>query len=398
MSDQCKVEVAWGDDPYDTTQTWVDVSADVLRVEASTSTRSSEFDAFSAGTAQIVLQDFDRDYDPTYASSPYVNDFVWGTQVRVRSVSPAETVWHGWVTRFQPAKATGRQTTTITAMDGLGLLAEWNIPVAAAAGEGDLPDGRIGDVADTANWPSGWRDLDASGSDLQSTTYSKTALALMIEAARSNAGLIYHCPHSGNLVYEHREAVATRTRTANVQASFGGVGELGIVDGSLELAAVGDGFRNIVKVTAAGGSTVKTAGSVTSTQAEKAVAVSVPLLYQSDAQTLADFWFDLFSQETAHPYRWSTMAYLGTDAVNANVLSVRCRDRVNVEWDLGPGGAENDDVLVNGIRHQIDAGRWLVSFTAEAAAPYDALDGPPTSWLLLDDVTKGQLNQEVLGY
>lgn len=396
VSDVVKVELAWGADPHAASPTWTSLQTEFQRISATTSARASVADSFAAGTCTVELLDHDRDYDPSYASSPYAGDFLWGTPLRVRVLQQPSTwitVWRGWATSFTPNPITGAPYTTITAVDGLGILSEQNLAEVAATGSGDQVDERVGDVLDLANWPAGSRDLDLCSPDLVATTRGRTALAELQAAALAEGGLIYHQPADHTLVLESRHALAFRTRLATSQASFGGTGELGIVDGSLRLAGVGDAFRNVVEVTNADGYTA-TEGTVTSTQIERTTAVSVNSTGTHQADALAEFLYDLWATEVPAPIAWATDAYLFSTAVNDDVAAVRLRDRVNVQR---PGTAENTDVIVNAIGLDITPERVRFLFAAEPASVYDNLNGAG-SWLVLNDATDGLLNTGELGY
>jgi len=90
-----KVEIAFDSAPTDTTLIWEDVTADLRAAEGIHPTRGRNFelDRMEAGRMDFTLENRDRQYDPTYASSPYYPNVKPTRAVRLR----AQTVDDGIV-------------------------------------------------------------------------------------------------------------------------------------------------------------------------------------------------------------------------------------------------------------------------------------------------------------
>jgi hypothetical protein len=87
------VGIAFGYTPADATPVYTDVTAYVMAsrgVNISTG-RSSELDTYQPGTASFVLNNSGRRFDPTYASSPYVNQIRPRLPVKITATYSAVT-------------------------------------------------------------------------------------------------------------------------------------------------------------------------------------------------------------------------------------------------------------------------------------------------------------------
>lgn len=402
MGNHCAVQIAFGDDPYTASKTWTTVTADVRRLRATTSRRASDFDAFGAGSISIELDNRDRDYDPLYSGSPYVNDFKWGTPIRVLGHKGGfvfVTVWQGFARRFTPRYTSSTDSVTVVeGFDGLGLLAEASLTEIASAYAGDRVDTRIGRILDDAGWPSGDRDLDISGVTLQATTWGEPVLSALTAAAQADGGFVYYEPNQGVIRFEHRHAVQTVTRMASSQETFG-TGGVDILNGTLTVEGVGDLLRNVVHITREGGAQ-SSAGTLAATEAEKAIDRTVAVEYDSQAQTLADYLLDLYDTEIASPNRWAILtASAGQAAGGAEFagFDTRLRDRVTVAYDPPGTGTESVGVFIDSVAHDIDQSRWITSYGATSVDQYDALSGSG-SWLVIGDATQGKVGTGRVGY
>lgn len=388
--DKLTARVAFGDDPHTVSNTWHTLTG-VRRVVTTTSNRTRTSDSFVAGSAQITVDASDREYDPTYSSSTHAGDFKWGTPVEVYDDS-TRYLFRGYAVRFTPKPGTFDSETVIDCVDGLGLLSEFALPGQAAAFAGDSGQTRMTRILDTVNWPTDDRELDAERSLMSSTVYGIKALSEIVRVGQSVGGLIYHSPHDNSIHFEGRHAVQTRSRMATSQATFG-TGGYGIIEGSLIVPGVGDGFRNIVRVATPDGVT-HTAGSITATESERAIDRS------SSAQrvgSLPQFLLDLYGTETPAPGKWQVMAAIGSTSVDQAAAATRLRDRVTVAYDPAGAGTESFEVLVNSITHVATASDWTVTFTAEPAEPYDDLTAAG-EWMEVGDATLGQVGTGKVGY
>jgi Concanavalin A-like lectin/glucanases superfamily len=118
------VEVAFDDGPYVASPTWTDISSYVRSINIRRG-RNDDLSVFT-GTANLVLSNNDRRFDPFYTSGPYYGKLLPRRQIRIRSIVESSTyaVFRGFVAGW-PVSYTeaGRDSTvTVEAFDALSLL------------------------------------------------------------------------------------------------------------------------------------------------------------------------------------------------------------------------------------------------------------------------------------
>jgi hypothetical protein len=125
------VFIAFTDGPYVAAPAWTEVTTYVRGLSIHRG-RSSDFDQFDTGTAQLVLDNRDRRFDPFYTSGPYYTYLTPRRQIRV--VGEANGVIYevfrgyiaGWPVEWTDAGYDS--TVTIQAFDALGLMANEVVP------------------------------------------------------------------------------------------------------------------------------------------------------------------------------------------------------------------------------------------------------------------------------
>lgn len=128
-----KVEIAFAANWYDLSPTWTDVTSDVRQITTSRG-RTSDLQPFDAGTAQIVLDNRARKYDPLNTSGPYYGNLKPRRQIRI-TADPGTGI--GYVGVFKgftggfPTTWTDAgydSTVTVECFDLLGLIADQKLP------------------------------------------------------------------------------------------------------------------------------------------------------------------------------------------------------------------------------------------------------------------------------
>lgn len=156
-----KVELALGSDPYDTTPTWVDVTAyvrDDPGVMVSRGNVGQLGAPVTTGTCSFLLDNRTRRFDPSYAAGPYFGQLKARCQVRVTATWAAVdyVIFRGFITGPQVVGTDGGKDSVvqIVAYDALSILARTLLSTGA--------DGPTG-VYITALTPTLWlRSLTAS--------------------------------------------------------------------------------------------------------------------------------------------------------------------------------------------------------------------------------------------
>jgi hypothetical protein len=142
------VYIAFTDGPYVASPAWTEVTTYVRGLSIHRG-RSSDFDQFDTGTAQLVLDNRDRRFDPFYTSGPYYTKLTPRRQIRVVGQIGGSTyeVFRGYIAGW-PVEWTDAgfdSTVTIQAFDALGLMANEIVPT-------DWPDYYTTPTAPLAYW------------------------------------------------------------------------------------------------------------------------------------------------------------------------------------------------------------------------------------------------------
>jgi hypothetical protein len=126
------VYIAFTDGPYTATPAWTEVTTYVRSITTHRG-RSSDLDQFDTGTAQIVLDNRDRRFDPFYTSGPYYpNGLTPRRPIRIVGQIGGQTyeVFRGFVAGWPVtwSEAGKDSTVTIQCFDALGLMANEVVP------------------------------------------------------------------------------------------------------------------------------------------------------------------------------------------------------------------------------------------------------------------------------
>lgn len=125
------VEISFDDGPYVASPTWVDITSYVRDITIHRG-RSSDFDQFDTGTAQLVLDNRTRLFDPLYTSGTYYGKLLPRRQIRIRGTANSTTydVFRGYIAGWPVtwSEAGYDSTVTIQAFDALGLMANETLP------------------------------------------------------------------------------------------------------------------------------------------------------------------------------------------------------------------------------------------------------------------------------
>ena len=125
-----KVSIAFNDGPYVASPVWTDITSYVYSADVSRG-RSDDYSQF-IGTAQVVLNNNSRLFDPFYTGGLYYGKLLPRRQIKIEGVSNSVTyaVFRGFVDGFPASwdQAGKFATTTLSCFDGLSLLSAELLP------------------------------------------------------------------------------------------------------------------------------------------------------------------------------------------------------------------------------------------------------------------------------
>jgi hypothetical protein len=176
--------------------------------------KSRQLDNYQTGQAQIVLNNNDRAFDPTYAASPYYGQVIPKREIRISSngVRQYTGLIDDWNLDYAPQ---GDSTASVAASDGFAKLANQTLTGGTATSQ--LPGARITAILDSLDvlWPASSRSIDTGtvtlGADVQAVDANVLNYLQIIETTESGRLFI---DKSGNLVFDDANAVRPVGSTA----------------------------------------------------------------------------------------------------------------------------------------------------------------------------------------
>lgn len=376
--------------------TWTDVTAYVIAI----STRRGRSDALGrieAGTAQIVLDNTDRRFDPTFAASPYFPNIVPMKKIRVSAVYSAVTyrLYTGHITAWPPDWPGGLNvTTTIACVDAFAFFASKKL-------NGAYSNEFTGDSVNTWLGSIGWPMADtlvyAGQSQIQSGTFVNTpALQHFQSVADVETGLFFMGP-DGKVTFHNRYWRLTNSLTSSATFGDAASGELPWL--SLSSSYDDAQIWNEVRITRTGG-TEQVATDTTSQTAyfTRTLTRALPMSSDAEALSLAQYLAGLYAQPI---FRFTSMVLDGLmdDLLWPYMLDLAISDRITVIQRPPPiGVAIQQDCYIEAVGHDIQATEsgtfWTTTFGLSSA---EALAGG--SFWVLDSATLSVLDSTTkLGY
>jgi hypothetical protein len=162
-------------------------------ISASTSRgKNTALDRIDAGQLNIVLDNFDRLFDPLYADGFYFTQLIPGKEIRISC--NGFPVIYGTIDDLDIAYEPGnRSVVSMQATDGLSTLTINNLPEVFP--DVELSGARVTRILDLpeVNWPTDKRDIDTGNSFMSDTDIQEgtQAVAYLQRIATSEAGEVF---------------------------------------------------------------------------------------------------------------------------------------------------------------------------------------------------------------
>lgn len=385
------VQVAFGDAPLTAlaSNTWTDITAYVH----SFSTRRGRNDALGrieAGTAQVVLDNSDRRFDPTFAASPYYPDVVPMVKIRISAVHLGITyrLYVGHVESWPPDWPGGLDaTTTISCVDAFKYFASKKLN---GAYTNEFCNWSIDTWLTNIGWPAADRALNSAASQIQSGTFVNTpALQHFQNVADVESGQFFM---GGDGLAQFRNRHYRLTNSLTSQATYGDA-----ASGELPWYALSSSYDdrqiwNEARVTRTGG-TEQVATDTASQTAyfTRTLTKTLPLLTDSEALSLAEWLVALYANPI---FRFTSVTLDGLmdDLLWPSMLDLVIGERITVIQRPPPiGVAITQACYIESVAHEVtaneDGARWYTTFGLSSA---EALAG--SSFWILEHSTFGVLD------
>ena len=347
--------------------------------------RSTTLQKFTAGQANVTLDNRSRIFDPTYAAGTYYGQILPRKQIVIDRDS--EVIYTGLVEDWNfNYDVSGQSLAEVSASDGFTLVA--NQTRTAGTATAQATGARVAAVLTEIGWPLTQRNISVGQATLDADVVAadENALNYLQKVETSEPGALF-IGKAGDFTFRDRADLQTYTSGL----TFGGTGipftGMGVVFGVEELLNVSS-----VTFTAAG----VIAGTAIATDAASQTAygtidetIDTLLASSADAGGLAAYRVGTLSQPK---YRIDaiTISLEGcTPAQALQVLDVELGDVATVTWTPNSiGSAISQIVTVDQIEHSAAPDRHDVTFTmSETIAAF-----------ILDDAIYGVLDDDILGF
>jgi len=347
---------------------FVDVTTYVRQL-STTRGRSRETDRFGTGSMTIVLSNNDDRFSPLNLAGPYVIGGV--TQIRPGVPFKITATWAGitypifygysdsWDDSYIAMGKDG--ITTVTVVDALSVLANFDGLAVASVGAGELASTRISRIALNAGF-TGTMILDPGKYTMQATTLSSNALTEAGLTADSDGGYVF-ADASGALVFLDQNSPTTRARSASSQFAFGnavGAVPYESADPTYDSTLI----FNTVSMSRAGGTATTVSDSTSVTRYGSRTYRRFDFVCQTDAQA-ASLAAAFLARYKEPEYLISTLTVQGAASPTVSwplILNVQLRDRVTVTVAAPGGTAISLQCYVDGISNTLTPSTWSMTF------------------------------------
>ena len=359
----------------------VDVTEYVRSVSTSRG-RSRILDRTQSGSAQIVLDNRARLFDPTAgtAVSPYAESIVPRKNVQV-TVND-EPIFTGFVDDWNiEFDVSGDSTTTAVCADGFVQLGQVTVGTAAQAVQ--TSGGRVGTILNAADWPSSKRAIDTGVVTLQADTPNNPNALDYIQTITDTEFGAFFMDRAGLATFLDRAAVQDFTVTTTL-------GGTGIPISSVSIDYGSEQLYNQVVLSRANGGTA-TVSDATSQTAYGINELSKSGLLFDDDTELGDLAAYLLSRYKDPTFRISEVSVLMDGLSTAQQSVIAALDVTSpLVVTLTPtvGSAITQFATVDRIAHSVTPGAHTVSLAmSQAQAAF-----------ILDSSAFGVLDADSLGF
>jgi hypothetical protein len=361
--------------------------SEYVRSVSVTRGKSRQLDRFTAGGANIELNNNDRAFDPLNTASPFFGQIIPKRTIRIETGGSA--VFYGVVDDWNlNYDISGLSTAGAECVDGFTLLAQRALTASTEISQ--KTGARINAILDRSevNWPSSLRDIDTGATTVQADVIEDgtNALEYLQLVTSTEPGSIF-MGADGFIVFKDRSVAPVSTGLVVFADDGSGVefSEVQVVYGS-EL------LYNYIQVERNNGGTAIAfdTDSINSYGQQALIQSGLLMNSDSDALELANY---LLGQYSEPEYRFETLT-VQLEAISptdqANVLGLEIGDTAQIKFTPNNVGSQIDKyATIIKIDHEILPMSHRITFG------FQTLD---FASLILDDVEFGLLDTGRLGF
>jgi hypothetical protein len=340
-----------------------DDSVDVSSISLQASIRRGRnriLDKFEAGTATVILQDDNGNFNPSNTNSPY-----YGKILPLRKITifadyngTRYTLFNGFIMQFITHFAVGvndRSSVTLMCVDGFRMLTNLQVGTVSGTSAGDLSGTRVTQLLDVANWPTSQRALDAGTSTVQvdpGTANRNMLDAIQLVADKSEFGAFF-VDRKGNATFLSRQTLGQKAAApATIYADDG----TGITYQGIELTHDDVLIVNDVTVTCLGGTPQEVTDSASIATYYQHSGVRSDILVQTDAEALNQAQMLLASRKDAvlhiSSFGLNLFDPTATDRIVAGLAS-DIFDVIQVTKTMPGSTSITKTLFVQGVQHDM---------------------------------------------
>lgn len=350
--------------------------------------KSRLLDRFQAGTAQIVLDNTSRAFDPTYELSPFYGNIIPRRDIRISvdGVYQFYGVVDDWNLEYEPQ---GKQTAIAIASDGFTKLTNQTLDGGVQTEE--LAGVRVATILDdpSVDWPSDRRDIDTGNQLLGADTIDAdtNALQYLQLVETSEPGRLF-VGKDGDLVFRDRTVTATSADLVTLADDGSGI--------NFQIVSVEYGSELLYNQITIGSKITENTSTANDTDSQGEYGIinltqdGLLMRDDADALELAQFYANKYSQPEFR-FRQVDVRLEELSATDkAKILGLELGDVVQIKFTPGNVGDPIDRYaeiisVANNIRpteHVVRFGFATLDFAS----------------LVLDDAVFGKLDSYALAY
>jgi hypothetical protein len=369
---------------------FTDVTNKTLSVTTSRG-RSRDLDAFTTGTASILLDNLDAGFDPTNASGAYFGGIEPLMAVIIDATTDGGSNYHPifsgfvntWLVNY-PNSADS--TVQVTCADAFMKLA--NTQLNSASISSASTGAFITEILDNASVAfSPDRSIETGNSTMASQTLSENTLQAIQTAEFSEQGAVF-IAKNGDFIFKQRHSTYVNT----ISATFSDDGS-DLPYNRMDQILGNDFLYNNVRLKREGGSE-QTASDPASQSKYLIRTFSRQDLYNSTDETVSDIANHILAKYAEVDPRFSDVEVdldnLSTSQQNT-VLDLECIDTVKVE--ITPVGTSTQVARFS----IIDGVQWTITPTSQKVV-FLTSDSSDAQFMILDSSLFGKLDDAKLGY
>jgi hypothetical protein len=382
-------------------EVWTDITPYVLGFNSrrGASRADGPILRFEAGTCQITLDNSDRRFDPTNLSGPYVAAGITQVQpmrqIRVTAAYAGTSypVFNGYADSWDIAfQGYAMSTCVLTCTDATKVLSNYDrVALGSPVGGSELSGARVARILDSADWPAGYRDLDAGQSTLQETTMDRSVWEELLLVQDSEIGQVF-VDARGYVVFRDRHANATDAESVTAQLELGdGAGEVPFVDAPISYDDTT--LNNVVRISNVGGTQQIAEDAASKQQYLIHTHDRSDLILETDTEAM-DYASAILYQTKDPELRFPTVSVNGNDDADAlfpSMLGFDYGTKISLTRRPPGGGTVTREGFIVGVAHDVPGpNEWRTTWTLQSSTLW--------TFLVLDDTTLGVLDSNALGF